>query len=97
MTYQTQLADKPDTKDLDGGPVAVDPDLRYTYEVDGVVYRYDKAEITGAEIMAAAGIPRTDGLVEILDDGTTKSISPDDEVCLLGEVHFKRRPRFKRG
>lgn len=97
MTGATQLVDKHETKDPDDSLVADDPNLKYVYEVDGVLYRYDKSEITGAEIMAAAGIPRSDGLVQILDDGTTKSIGPDDKVHLVQGAQFKRRPRFKRG
>ncbi len=97
MTCPTQLVDEHETKDPEGKPVSDDPNLKYVYEVDGVVYRYDKPEITGAEIMAAADIPRSDGLVQILDDGTTKSIGADDKVYLVQGAQFKRRPRFKRG
>ena len=70
---------------------------RFVYDVDGVTYRYDQPTITGAEIMAAVGIPLSDGLVQLLPDGAAKTIGPDDVVHLVQKAHFKRRPRFKRG
>ena len=69
----------------------------FVYEVDGAAYRHDRPKITGAEIMAAAGIPISDGLVQLLADSTTATIQPDDEVRLVPGTQFKRRPRFKRG
>ncbi len=69
----------------------------FVYDVDGVTYHHDRPKITGAEIMAAAGIPVRDGLVQLLPDGTTATVSPGDEVQLVPGAQFKRRPRFKRG
>ena len=69
----------------------------FVYDVDGVTYHHDRPKITGGEIMAAAGIPTTDGLVQLLPDGTTATVNPDDEVHLTPGAQFKRRPRFKRG
>lgn len=69
----------------------------FVYDVDGVTYRHDRPRITGTEIMAAAEIPISDGLVQLLADGTTVAIGPDDEVRLVPKAQFKRRPRFKRG
>jgi hypothetical protein len=69
----------------------------FVYDVDGVTYHHDRPKITGAEIMAAAGIPASDGLVQLLSDGTTATVNPDDEVQLVPGAQFKRRPRFKRG
>lgn len=74
---------------------SADPD--FLYEVDGVEYHSDRPKLTGAEIMAAAGIPLSEGLVQLLPDGTTASIAPADEVHLVPDAQFKRRPRFKRG
>lgn len=69
----------------------------FVYEVDGTTYHHDRPRITGAQIMVAAGIPATDGLVQLLPDGTTATIKPEDEVHLVPDSQFKRRPRFKRG
>lgn len=69
----------------------------FVYDVDGVTYHHDSPKITGSEIMAAAGIPASDGLVQLLSDGTTATVNPDDEVHLVPGAQFKRRPRFKRG
>jgi hypothetical protein len=69
----------------------------FVYDVDGVTYHHDRPEITGGEIMTAAGIPASDGLVQLLLDGTTATVNPHDEVQLVPGAQFKRRPRFKRG
>ena len=69
----------------------------FVFEVDDVEYTYDKPTITGAQIMKIAGINPSDGLVQILPDGTRKTITPDETVHLVPGAQFKRRPRFKRG
>jgi hypothetical protein len=69
----------------------------FVYDVDGVTYHHDRPKIMGDEIMAAAGIPASDGLVQLLSDGTTVTVNSDDEVHLVPGAQFKRRPRFKRG
>lgn len=69
----------------------------YVYDVDGVTYHSERRKLTGAEIMAAAKIPLSDGLVQVFPDGTTATVAPDQEVDLEPGVEFKRRPRFKRG
>jgi hypothetical protein len=83
-------------------PVAQAPDdsaadADFVYEVDGVEYHSNRPNLTGAEIMAAAGIPPSEGLVRLLPDGTTASVAPTDTVHLVPDAQFKRRPRFKRG
>ena len=69
----------------------------FVYDVDGTTYHHDRPKITGAEIMLAAGVRASDGLVQILQDGSTATVNPDDEVHLVPGVQFKRRPKFKRG
>lgn len=69
----------------------------FFFEVDDVNYEYDHPLITGAEIMAIAGISPNDGLVQVLPDGSRKTVSPTEEVRLVPGIHFKRRPKFKRG
>lgn len=69
----------------------------FVYEADGTTYQHDRPKITGGEIMDIAGIPREQGLIKINDDGTTTSVTADQEVHLVPQARFKRRPRFKRG
>lgn len=69
----------------------------FVYDVDDATYQHTKPKITGSEIMTAAEIPLTDGLIQLLADGTTLTVNPDDEVHLVPGAQFKRRPRFKRG
>ena len=83
--------------DTDKHPHDDDRKGRFVYDVDGVTYHHNRPTITGAEIMAVADIPASEGLVQLLSDGQTKTVGPDDVVPLASRVHFKRRPRFKRG
>jgi hypothetical protein len=69
----------------------------FVYDVDGTTYGHNRPTISGLEIMDAASIQPSDGLVQILDDGTTRMIEPDEVVRLVPKARFKRRPRFKRG
>ena len=69
----------------------------FVFEVDGVAYHHDRPKITGAEIMAAADIDSSVGLVQCFEDGTQQTIGPDDIVKLVPKPQFRKRPRFKRG
>jgi hypothetical protein len=69
----------------------------FVFEVEGTTYEHDQPKITGGEIMDIAGIPRSQGLIQVNPDGTTTSIAADAEVHLVPGAQFKRRPRFKRG
>ena len=94
--HTTEVQGQPtvvDAADPDGG----DRKPPYVFEVDGKNYGYDRPTITGAQIMHLARISASDGLVQILPDGATKTILPDDVVHLAPRSHFKSRPRFKRG
>jgi Multiubiquitin len=76
------------------------PDKRgtvFVFDVDDVTYEHDGPSITGGEIMVVAGISPNDGLIQILPDGTRKTVAPDERVHLVPGIQFKRRPRFKRG
>jgi hypothetical protein len=70
---------------------------RFVFDVDDVTYEHDRPKITGDEIMAMAGISPSDGLIQILPDGSRKTVAPDEVVRLVPGAQFKRRPRFKRG
>ncbi len=86
------------TEDADnGGPRHSEPSPVFVFEVEDTTYQHDRPKITGGEIMDIAGIPRTQGLIQINPDGTTTSIAADAEVHLAPGAQFKRRPRFKRG
>jgi hypothetical protein len=69
----------------------------YTVEVEAVEYEFDHEPVTGGEIMDTAGVPRNVGLVQILEDGTQKAATVDEEFELKPGKQFKKRPRFKRG
>lgn len=74
----------------DGGP-------SFVFDVEGTTYDHDRPKITGGEIMDIAGVPRSQGLIQVHSDGTTATVAADEEVDLVPEPRFKRRPRFKRG
>jgi hypothetical protein len=69
----------------------------FAFDVDDRTYRYHQPRITGGEIMDLAGIPRAQGLVRLLDDGTTSAVPTEADVYLVRGLQFRRRPRFKRG
>lgn len=92
METATEQTDRASTLDKDENKKS-----KFVFEVEGVVYEHDRPKITGAEIMAIAEIPASDGIVQILEDGTTKTIAPTDEVKLVPGTQIRRRPKFKRG
>ncbi len=69
----------------------------YVVEVDDQTITFDHSPVTGGEIMDAAGIPREVGLVEVLADGTQRTVAVAEEIELKRGQRMKRRPRFKRG
>lgn len=69
----------------------------YIVFVDDVEYSFDHTPVTGAEIMDAAGIPYSVGLVLLLEDGTQQPVGTDEEIDLKPGNRFKKAPRFKRG
>jgi len=73
------------------------PHAVFAYDLDDVTYEYDHPTVTGAEVMAAGGIPSTEGIIRVLPDGTREAVAPDAVVHLGTGAQFKRRPRFKRG
>jgi hypothetical protein len=100
MTLSTNTSTAP-TESAEKHPAPpLGPDVPravFTYDVDEVTYEYDHPTITGAEIMSAADIPVSEGLIQILPDGTRASVAPDAVIHLVSGAQFKRRPRFKRG
>jgi hypothetical protein len=70
---------------------------KYFVEIDGTEYEFDHEPVTGGEIMDEAGIPREQGLLELLDDGQQRQVPVDEEIELKPGKRFKKRPRFRRG
>jgi hypothetical protein len=69
----------------------------FVYDLDDITHEYNHPTITGAEVMAAGGIPASEGIVQIMADGTRQAVAADAVVHLVPGTQFKRRPRFKRG
>lgn len=69
----------------------------YIVFVDDVQYEFDHSPVTGGEIMDAAGIPYSVGLIQIRKDGSQRKIEVDDKINLKHGHRFKKAPRFKRG
>lgn len=69
----------------------------YTFFVDDEEFRVDEPTITGGEIMDLAGIPRSTGIVLIMDDGTQENVAADQVIELKPGRRIKKAPRFKRG
>lgn len=65
--------------------------------MDGQEFRTEEETLTGLEIMALAGVPREQGLILVLDDGTERSLGETETVDLKPGRRFKIAPRFKRG
>ena len=81
--------DEHNTSGMEGGPVAV--------TVDGKEYEFDRPAVTGGEIEDKAGIPRKDGLIRVLDDGTQEQVGEDERIELKPGDQFRTPPRFVRG
>ncbi len=70
----------------------------YTYFVDGKEYTTDQATLTCGVIMDRAGIPRSVGMVQVLEDGTEQACPENEVIDFQGPGRrFKKAPRFKRG
>ena len=81
-------------------PAPSDPDVPhavFAFDLDDVTYEYDHPTITGTEVMTAGGIPISEGIIQILSDGTRETVAPDAVIHLATGAQFRRRPRFKRG
>ncbi|MDZ4236508.1 MAG: hypothetical protein U1C73_22755 [Dietzia sp.] len=99
-TSHDTTTDHPQGRPPDGSPTPArkdTPHAVFAYDLDEVTYEYDHPTVTGAEVMAAGGIPLTEGIIRVLPDGTRETVAPDTVVHLGTGAQFKRRPRFKRG
>lgn len=69
----------------------------FTLFVDDKEFHVDQETLTGAEIMALAGIRIEEGLVLILEDGSQTPVKATDVIELKPGRRFKKAPRFRRG
>lgn len=69
----------------------------FTLFVDDREFHIEQPTITGAQIMALAGIPLEVGLQLIEEDGTQRPVAPEEVIELKPGRRFKKAPRFKRG
>lgn len=70
----------------------------FTFFVDSKEYHTPEPQITGGQIMDIAGIPRSTGLIEIMEDGSQVQIGENEVISFTGPGRrFKKAPRFKRG
>lgn len=69
----------------------------FVFFVDDREFHIEQPAISGAEIMALAGIPLEVGLQLIEEDGTQRPVAPEDVIELKPGRRFKKAPRFKRG
>lgn len=70
----------------------------FTFFVDDKELQTPEPQITGGQIMDMAGIPRSTGLIEIMEDGSQVQISENEVIEFKGPGRrFKKAPRFKRG
>jgi len=70
----------------------------FTFFVDDKELHTPEPQITGGQIMDMAGIPRSTGLIEIMEDGSQVQINENEVIEFKGPGRrFKKAPRFKRG
>lgn len=70
---------------------------RFIIEVDGVERVYEHSTVTAEEIMIDAQISVEEGLVELLPDGTQRTVVFTETLEIEELIRLKKRPRFKRG
>jgi hypothetical protein len=69
----------------------------FTFFVDDQEFQVKDETVTGAEVMALAGVPTSVGLVLILEDGTQRGVTAEEDIELKPGRRFKKAPRFRRG
>jgi hypothetical protein len=68
----------------------------YKVTVDDEQIEFDHPELTGGEIVDRVGA-QSQGLVEIIDDGSQRQVKREDKFDLSEERRFRKPPKFKRG
>jgi hypothetical protein len=69
----------------------------FIIEVDGVEHIWDRSTVTAEEIMMEAEIKVEEGMVELLPDGTQRTVAITEVFEIEELIRLKKRPRFKRG
>jgi hypothetical protein len=67
---------------------------KFVVLVDDVPVEFDKPNVSGEELMAKTGGQQ---LVELLDDGSQRTVEPGNAFDLEPGKQFKHPPHFKRG
>jgi len=62
--------------------------------IDDAPIEFNQAQVTGQDLMTKAGGQQ---LVEMLEDGSQRTVDPGETFDLQHAKHFKRPPHFKRG
>ena len=71
---------------------------KYEIDVEGALKPWDKETITTEEIAALGGWDVSEGVVLInLEDGTERTLQPDEVVKLSPGIGFSKKIRFQRG
>ena len=71
---------------------------KYEVDIEGEYKPWDKDTITPEEVAALGGWDISEGVVLIdLEDGTERTLEPDEEIKLRPGVGFSKKIRFKRG
>jgi hypothetical protein len=69
---------------------------KYKVSVDDADVDFDHSPVTGGEIIDRVGA-QSQGLVEIMDDGSQRQVKREDQFDLADERRFRKPPKFKRG
>jgi hypothetical protein len=68
----------------------------YKVIVDDQPIDFDHPQLAGGEIIDRVGA-QSQGLVEILDEGSQRQVKREDKFDLSEERRFRKPPKFKRG
>src|SRR5438309_2091433 len=68
----------------------------YKVIVDDQEIEFGHPELTGGVIIDRVGA-QSQGLVEIMDDGSQRQVKREDKFNLSDEHRFRKPPKFKRG
>lgn len=74
-----------------------DPPGRFCVNTEGTEHRWDRPQITTEEIARLGGWNPDQGVIEVHDDGTERTLKPGEVVQLRPGHAFCRRVRWKRG
>ncbi len=67
---------------------------KFVAYIDDAPIEFEHPHVTGQDLMTKAGGQQ---LVEMLEDGSQRTVEPKEAFDLQQGRHFKRPPHFKRG